>query len=117
MGNNHFKRIPNIHRDPKPPNQKEPSPKDNDDLLLMVPSGLTMAKDKTTGTRGTRKYKKKPRIYTRRKMPRDIPPNGRLEFFGFRAICPKEGNLVQSSTLVAEVEKNDYSGTYVSTVP
>ena len=41
---------------------------------------------------------------------------GCLEFYGFRARGPK-GNTVQVSTLEAEVELSDYSGTYVSTVP
>ncbi len=41
---------------------------------------------------------------------------GCLESYGFRARAPKV-NTVQVSTLEAEVEPSDYSGTYVSTVP
>jgi hypothetical protein len=41
---------------------------------------------------------------------------GCFESYGFRARALKE-NTVQVSTLEAEVELSDYSGTYVSTVP
>ena len=87
-------------------------------------------RNKIKSARHSRKHKQIPKVPVRKK-PRDsfnlsrhkqkvqavIPPKGRLEYFGFRATTPKEGNLVQISALVAEVELNEYSGTYVSTVP
>ena len=47
----------------------------------------------------------------------EYPLRGRLEAYGFRASFPKKNNLVLMSTLEAEVELSDYSGTYISTVP
>jgi hypothetical protein len=47
----------------------------------------------------------------------EYPFWGRLEAYGFRASFPKKSNLVLTSTLEAEVELSDYSGTYISTVP
>lgn len=42
--------------------------------------------------------------------------HGHLKYFGFIK-TPKAGNLVQTSTLVADAELCDYSGTYVATAP
>ncbi len=111
--------------------QQDSSLTSDDDPLLLHPSGLWMPKsDKIKGSRSSRKHRQIPKVSVRKKpqdsfhlsrdkqkVPAAIPPKGRLEFFGFRAITPKEGNLVQISTLVAEAELNKYSGTYVSTVP
>ncbi len=103
----------------------------DDDLLLLHPSGLWMPnRERKKCARRSHRHRQIPKVSARKK-PRDsfrspgnkrkvqaaIPQKGRLEFFGFRAITPKEGNLVQVSALVAEAELNEYSGTYVSTVP
>jgi hypothetical protein len=45
------------------------------------------------------------------------PLQGSLEAYGFRARLPKKSNLVSTSTLEAEEESSEYSGTYISTVP
>ncbi len=45
------------------------------------------------------------------------PLRGSLEAYGFRARLPKKSNLVSTSTLEAEEESSEYSGTYISTVP
>lgn len=46
-----------------------------------------------------------------------IPYRSCLESFGFNVRTPKAGNLLQTSTLIAEAKLCDHSGTYVSTVP
>ncbi len=103
----------------------------DDDSQLLQPSGLCMVnKAKWSVTRCHRRHRqilntsagKKNRNLNRSRKSKlncqvEIPHNGQLEFFGFHAIIPKRGNSVQTSTVVAETELTDFSGTCVSTIP
>ncbi len=107
------------------------SPASDADSQLLQPSGLRMVnKAKRSVKRGHCRHRqtlKTPTGKENHDLSRsrksklncqvEIPHNGHLEFFGFHAIIPKKGNSAQKSTVVAETELNDYSGTYVSTVP
>jgi hypothetical protein len=104
-----------------------PSKTNND--ILQHPSGLRLpnslrkrlskltSNEKSTKKTGRcHKGRKSNNVRNRKEERRTGPVRGCLESYGFRARIPK-ANLVEVSTLEAEAELSDYSGTYVSTVP
>jgi hypothetical protein len=90
---------------------------------LRLPNSLRRKLSKLTRTgnstkKGGRyhKGKKSHNVRNKKEERRTGLVRGCLESYGFRARIPK-ANLVEVSTLEAEAELSDYSGTYVSTVP
>jgi hypothetical protein len=105
-----------------------PSAKGNNDILLH-PSGLKMpsllhrkslklsrkvylakaAKNQTNDMKSGKKNKGKGEA--------KYPLQCCLEAYGFKTRFPEKNNLVLQSIVEAEVESNEYSGTFISTVP
>jgi hypothetical protein len=109
-------------------NDNKTSTNGNNDILLH-PSGLKMQsllhKKSLKLTRKVHPAKaaktqtndKKSGRRNKGKVETKYPLQGCLEAYGFKMRLPRKNNLVLQSIVEAEVESNEYSGTFISTVP